>query len=65
NIICGVNIQHNCMMAGCSSTKPVFECQEHLVTMQTKDLVDHIPMNAYILNSYTLNNYQWITANVP
>lgn len=53
------------MTAGCSSIKPVFECQEHLVTTRTKDLMDHTPMNAYILNSYALHNYRWIAAAVP
>ncbi|KIK71775.1 hypothetical protein PAXRUDRAFT_72744, partial [Paxillus rubicundulus Ve08.2h10] len=65
NIICTVNVQHDCMTSGCNSTRSVFERQERLLTTRTKDVVDHVPTNAYILNTYALHNYRWITAVVP
>jgi len=40
------------------------EQQEHLLTSQTKALVDHAPTNIYIVNMSTLHNYQYIKATI-
>ncbi|KIK79002.1 hypothetical protein PAXRUDRAFT_79562, partial [Paxillus rubicundulus Ve08.2h10] len=63
--ICTANVQHDCMTANCKSTRAVLECQERLLTTQTKDLMDHAPANAYVLNTYALHNYWWISNAVP
>ena len=53
------------MTAHCTSTRAVLEKQEHALTLQTKDLVNHAPINAYIIDTSSLHNYQWIKATVP
>ena len=53
------------MNSCCSSTQSIATQQECLVTSQTKVLVDHTPINAYILNISTLHNYQHIEAAIP
>ncbi|KAI6008574.1 hypothetical protein EDC04DRAFT_2581978 [Pisolithus marmoratus] len=65
DVICVVNVQHDCITSSCTSTRTVLEKQEHLVTLRTKDLIDHAPTNAYIINTSLLHNYQWIKAVVP
>ncbi|KAF8833805.1 hypothetical protein BDN67DRAFT_992780 [Paxillus ammoniavirescens] len=61
DVICAANVQHDCMTANCKSTRAVLERQEHLLMTRTKDLMDHAPANAYILNTYALHNYWWIS----
>ncbi|KAF8425723.1 hypothetical protein L210DRAFT_3319884, partial [Boletus edulis BED1] len=65
DVVCTVNVQHDCMTACCGSTRAVFEQQERLLSSRTKVLVDHVPTNAYLLNTYSLHNYQWIISAIP
>ncbi|KAH7905869.1 hypothetical protein BJ138DRAFT_1094753 [Hygrophoropsis aurantiaca] len=65
NIICTVNVQHDCMKSDCNSTHQIFERQERLLTTRTKNMIDHKPTNSYVLNSYALHNYRWIAACIP
>ncbi|KAF8428888.1 hypothetical protein L210DRAFT_3327899, partial [Boletus edulis BED1] len=48
DVVCTVNVQHDCMTACCGSTRAVFEQQERLLSSRTKVLVDHVPTNAYL-----------------
>ena len=53
------------MNSRCSSTRSIATQQERLVTSRTKVLVDHAPINAYVLNISALHNYQHIEAAIP
>ncbi|KAF8438190.1 hypothetical protein L210DRAFT_3679452 [Boletus edulis BED1] len=64
-VICTVNVQHDCINSRCNSTRAVPGKQERLFTSQTKDLVDHMPTNSYIVNTSSLHNYHWIKAAIP
>ncbi|KAF8546246.1 hypothetical protein OG21DRAFT_1396496, partial [Imleria badia] len=65
DIVCTVNMQHDCINSHCNSTRVVPKKQEHLLTSRTKDLVNHTPTNSYIVNTSSLHNYRWIKAAVP
>ncbi|KAI5983205.1 hypothetical protein EDD15DRAFT_2111406, partial [Pisolithus albus] len=65
DVICAVNVQHDCIISCCTSTRTVLEKQERSITSRTKDLINHAPTNAYIINTSSLHNYQWIKAVVP
>ncbi|KIJ15045.1 hypothetical protein PAXINDRAFT_38980, partial [Paxillus involutus ATCC 200175] len=63
--MCTSNVQHDCATSGCNTTRQVLECQERQDTTKSKDVVDHIPANAYVLNIHSLHNYVWIAAVIP
>jgi len=65
DVICVVNVQHDCVTSCCNSTRTVFEQQERLLSSRTKVLVNHTPTNAYVLNTHSLHNYQWILSAIP
>ncbi|KAF8430572.1 hypothetical protein L210DRAFT_1019310 [Boletus edulis BED1] len=65
DVICAVNIQHDCITSQCNSTRTVLERQERLLTTRTRLLVDHAPTNAFILNIHSLHNYWWIVSAIP
>ncbi|KAF8546847.1 hypothetical protein OG21DRAFT_1426020, partial [Imleria badia] len=65
NIICTVNVQHDCPASRCNSTSTVHKKQEHLLTSRTKNLVEHACTNAYVVNTSSIHNYHWIKAAIP
>lgn len=66
-ILCTVNIQHDCASSGsdCHSIRNVKEWQERSETTKSRRLVNHASTNAYVLNTFSLHNYQHITATIP
>ncbi|KAG6376770.1 hypothetical protein JVT61DRAFT_1794 [Boletus reticuloceps] len=65
DVICAVNVQHDCITSQCNSTRTMLEQQERLLTSRAQLLVDHAPTNAFILNIHSLHNYQWIISAIP
>ncbi|KAF8549095.1 hypothetical protein OG21DRAFT_1395790, partial [Imleria badia] len=65
DIICTVNIQHDCSSSDCNSTSTIPEKQERLLTSRTKDFVKHACTNAYVVNTSAIHNHQWIKAVIP
>ncbi|KAL4066879.1 hypothetical protein J3A83DRAFT_4098505, partial [Scleroderma citrinum] len=65
DVLCTVNVQHDCSTSACNAVKQVAEPQEHLVITGTKDLVSHSPINAFLLNTHALHNYQHLAAVIP
>ncbi|KIK76328.1 hypothetical protein PAXRUDRAFT_170254, partial [Paxillus rubicundulus Ve08.2h10] len=65
DVICVVNIQHNCVDSKCmdAGTKRVF--QEYMVTSQIVSIIDHKPSHNFFLNTYALHNNIHIHALVP
>ncbi|KAL4065523.1 hypothetical protein V8B97DRAFT_1846436, partial [Scleroderma yunnanense] len=65
DVLCTVNVQYDCSASACNAVKQIAEQQEHLVTTRTKDLVSHLPTNAFLLNTHALHNYQHLAAVIP
>ncbi|KAF9219012.1 hypothetical protein BS17DRAFT_718834, partial [Gyrodon lividus] len=65
DVICVVNIQHNCIDSKCTDTGTKRVFQERMVTSQTIFVVDHKPSRDFFLNTYMLHNNVHICALVP
>ncbi|KIM68349.1 hypothetical protein SCLCIDRAFT_105912, partial [Scleroderma citrinum Foug A] len=65
DIMCSVNLQHNCVDAKCgiSQWKPI--CQEHMQTSRTSATVNHKPTPEFFLNIYSIHNYAYIHDSLP
>ncbi|KAG2142877.1 uncharacterized protein EDB93DRAFT_1088602 [Suillus bovinus] len=65
DIMCSVNIQHNCIDSGCTNTgqQPVY--QEWTLTSRSRCIVQHKPTPHYILNVYSIHNYNYICLVTP
>ncbi|KAI9566586.1 hypothetical protein HD554DRAFT_1985765, partial [Boletus coccyginus] len=59
-LYCAVNVQHNCETTCCNSFCDVHMYQEHLVSTQTKKVIEHSPIGMYLLNTHALHNYHQI-----
>ncbi|KAG1753108.1 hypothetical protein EDD22DRAFT_759773, partial [Suillus occidentalis] len=58
DIICIANMQHNCLNVKCMdfSTKPLY--QEQTQTHQMTSIIKHQQSPQYLLNSFSIHNYQ-------
>ncbi|KIJ07463.1 hypothetical protein PAXINDRAFT_22620, partial [Paxillus involutus ATCC 200175] len=65
NVLCNVNIQHDCATARCTGVQVVSERQEHNETIRMTTVVNHSPANAFLLNTHALHNYRRIAAATP
>jgi hypothetical protein len=65
NVVCTSNVQHDCATSGCNAIRQIFERQERQETTKSKDVLDHVPTNAYVLNTHSIHNYKWIAAVTP
>ncbi|KAG0693203.1 hypothetical protein DFH29DRAFT_1007548 [Suillus ampliporus] len=65
DIVCAVNLQHNCLDAKCTdlSTKHVW--QERTQTDQTTSIIEHRPSPHYLLNTFSIHNYEHIHSLLP
>ncbi|KIO08465.1 hypothetical protein M404DRAFT_134486, partial [Pisolithus tinctorius Marx 270] len=48
NVLCNVNIQHDCASSRCTGVQVVGERQENDETTRTKTIVNHAPTNAFL-----------------
>ncbi|KAG1898286.1 uncharacterized protein F5891DRAFT_955812, partial [Suillus fuscotomentosus] len=66
NILCAVNVQHDCITSDSScNIQYTREKQEHAETTKTKCVTQHTANNAYVLNTHSLHNYSLISAVIP
>ncbi|THG97865.1 hypothetical protein EW026_g4222 [Hermanssonia centrifuga] len=67
NIIAVVNVQHDCITAGCWDTETVPIRQERQETTRMKQIVQHVvgDEDIYLLNSHALHNYQHLANVIP
>ncbi|KAG2051832.1 hypothetical protein BDR06DRAFT_889037, partial [Suillus hirtellus] len=65
DIICAVNIQHNCLDSQCTDIQRQPVHQERIETSQTKATVKHKSMPNFFLNVYSVHNYTHIQRVVP
>ncbi|KAG2117240.1 uncharacterized protein F5147DRAFT_560802, partial [Suillus discolor] len=65
DIICTINIQHNCLDSQCTDIRRQSVHQERIDTSQTKATVKHESMPNFFLNVYSIHNYDHIQRVVP
>ncbi|KAF8868695.1 hypothetical protein BD779DRAFT_1459482 [Infundibulicybe gibba] len=65
DILCAVNVQHDCLNGKCNGIKTVPVTQERLEAKKTQRTVVHSDLNAFILNTHSLHNYKHIRAVIP
>ncbi|KAG2087383.1 uncharacterized protein F5147DRAFT_588148, partial [Suillus discolor] len=65
DIICVINLQHNCVDSQCTDTieEPVH--QERLETSRTKPIIQHKSTPHYFINAYSIHNYDHINSVIP
>ncbi|KAG1828025.1 hypothetical protein EV424DRAFT_1318931 [Suillus variegatus] len=65
DIICAVNLQHNCLDAKCTDLSTKHLWQERIQTDRTTSIVEHQPSPEYLLNTFSIHNYQHIHSVLP
>ncbi|KAG2104657.1 uncharacterized protein F5147DRAFT_536424, partial [Suillus discolor] len=65
DIICTVNLQHNCIDSKCVDMRQQHLHQEWIQTIQTKPVVDHQPTPYFFLNAYSIHNCDLIQLVIP
>jgi hypothetical protein len=63
--VCAVNIQHDCLTGKCDQTDFVRICQERIETIKISTKIVHSLTNQYVLNVYSIHNYQYIHSTMP
>jgi hypothetical protein len=64
-IICGVNVQHDCIHSACDGVQDVQVVQANTITTKTRKVAVHKETTDYVLNMFSLHNYQHIKMAVP
>ncbi|KAI9572720.1 hypothetical protein HD554DRAFT_2014029, partial [Boletus coccyginus] len=65
DVICLVNIQHNCIDTACVDHMDVFLQQEWILTSRTKAIVKYLLTRSFFLNTYSIHNYIHIKSVLP
>ncbi|KAG2339510.1 hypothetical protein BDR05DRAFT_1003322 [Suillus weaverae] len=65
DIICAVNLQHNCLNTKCTHLSMKHLWQECIQTDRTTSIVEHQPSPEYLLNTFSIHNYQHIHSVLP
>ncbi|KAG1894191.1 uncharacterized protein F5891DRAFT_1195457 [Suillus fuscotomentosus] len=65
DIVCTVNVQHNCIDSKCANMCQQRMCQEWIVTVRMKAVVEHQPTPHYFLNTYSIHNCNLIQMAIP
>ncbi|KAI6096497.1 hypothetical protein F5141DRAFT_961529, partial [Pisolithus sp. B1] len=60
DIICTVNLQHNCMDSKCIMLAHHTTHQERVLPTQTKPIIHHKETPNYFLNTFFIHNYAFI-----
>ncbi|KAG1836045.1 hypothetical protein DFJ58DRAFT_670050 [Suillus subalutaceus] len=65
DIVCSVNVQHNCIDSHCTDTaqQPIY--QERTITSRSRPIIQHKPTPHYLLNVYSVHNYDYINLVMP
>ncbi|KAG2120870.1 uncharacterized protein F5147DRAFT_563279, partial [Suillus discolor] len=65
DIICIVNLQHNCINSQCTDTLEQHVRQEWIETSRTKPTIRHKSTPHFLVNAYSLHNYAHIHLVIP
>ncbi|KAI0316168.1 hypothetical protein OF83DRAFT_1036908, partial [Amylostereum chailletii] len=65
-LMCSVNLQHDCVKSQCSRRLHAVEThQERSGTSRTHNVINHVCSKHFVLNTYSLHNYQFIARLIP
>lgn len=64
-MICSVNLQHDCVTSQCTHTQQTRQRQERSESAKLRTSIVHASAPNYILNAYSLHNYQHILSTIP
>ncbi|KAG2120425.1 uncharacterized protein F5147DRAFT_562462 [Suillus discolor] len=65
DIICIVNLQHDCVKAQCTDISQCRVHQEQTKTAHTRPVIQHQPSPFYLLNAYSIHNHAQIQSVIP
>ncbi|KAL0568972.1 hypothetical protein V5O48_013001 [Marasmius crinis-equi] len=65
DIICTLNVQHDCHYGECTNSKQQVVGQERLETSRSRPVVDHTDVQRFILNTHSLHNHSTISRLLP
>lgn len=65
DILCTVNVQHDCHHGGCLPTRSVPRIQECTPTSQSRMLLKHSDQTHFVLNTASLHNHEHIASALP
>ncbi|KAH9941761.1 uncharacterized protein BXZ73DRAFT_41717, partial [Epithele typhae] len=65
DIICVINLQHDCSGSECNNFENSQVFQERLKSTRTRAVIKHNETNAYILNTHSIHNYDHIRSALP
>ncbi|KAI6102394.1 hypothetical protein EDD16DRAFT_1457727, partial [Pisolithus croceorrhizus] len=65
DIVCAVNLQHDCMDSKCITLTPHATLQERVLTTREKPVIHHKKTPNYFLNTFSIHNYTSICAVLP
>ncbi|KAJ3002667.1 hypothetical protein NUW54_g5724 [Trametes sanguinea] len=65
DILCAINLQHDCFASDCKEIEKVPMLQERGKSTKTRQLIKHTDANLWLLNTYSIHNYDLIRSSVP
>ncbi|KAH7919605.1 hypothetical protein BV22DRAFT_968262, partial [Leucogyrophana mollusca] len=65
DVVCTINVQHNCIDSQCVDTRQQPVPQERLESTVTKTVLQHKSTPHYFLNVYSIHNYVHIQSIIP
>ncbi|KAM6499373.1 hypothetical protein JOM56_004881, partial [Amanita muscaria] len=65
DVICCINLQHDCTYSKCMDFHQQVICQDQLESTVSCSLVQHADTHRYVLNIFSIHNYQHISAALP
>ncbi|KAG2122906.1 hypothetical protein DEU56DRAFT_716858, partial [Suillus clintonianus] len=64
-IVCIVNVQHDCVKSQCTGISQCHIRQERTETARMKSIIQHKSSPFYLLNAYLIHNYAQIQSVIP
>ncbi|KAI5989187.1 hypothetical protein F5J12DRAFT_700323, partial [Pisolithus orientalis] len=65
DIICSVNLQHDCFQGKCQATGQEVVRQEQKLTGKKCSVMAHVDENHFIVNTHALHNAKYIHKALP
>ena len=65
SILCSVNVQHDCSGSECNGSRWVAIRQEYMETTKSREQVRHADSTRYLLNIFSVHNYEAISNVIP